>query len=93
MAERTPYRGRSSHQITKPSTMRCKKTTRPSFSLTATLGAALTFMLIILYPRFTQYLMHVFSPTFLPYVLLFFALLVAFASLLGVFVNKVAPLQ
>jgi cytochrome bd-type quinol oxidase subunit 1 len=43
-----------------------------SFSLTATLGAALTFMLIILYPRFTQYLMHVFSPTFLPYVLLFF---------------------
>lgn len=44
-----------------------------SFSLTATLGAALTFMLIILYPRFTQYLMHVFSPTFIPYVLLFFA--------------------
>ncbi|MCH7909541.1 MAG: cytochrome ubiquinol oxidase subunit I, partial [Candidatus Hydrogenedentes bacterium] len=44
-----------------------------SFSLTATLGAGLTFMLIILYPRFTQYLMHVFSPTFLPYVLLFFA--------------------
>jgi cytochrome bd-type quinol oxidase subunit 1 len=43
-----------------------------SFSMTATLGAALTFMLIILYPRFTQYLMHVFSPTFLPYVLLFF---------------------
>jgi len=43
-----------------------------SFSLTATLGAALTFMLVILYPRFTQYLMHVFSPTFLPYVLLFF---------------------
>ncbi|MBI2215058.1 MAG: cytochrome ubiquinol oxidase subunit I [Acidobacteria bacterium] len=43
-----------------------------SFSLTATLGAGLTFMLIILYPRFTQYLMHVFSPTFLPYVLLFF---------------------
>jgi cytochrome bd-type quinol oxidase subunit 1 len=44
-----------------------------SFSLTATLGAALTFMLIALYPRFTHYLMHVFSPTFLPYVLLFFA--------------------
>ncbi len=44
-----------------------------SFSLTATLGACLTFGLIILYPRFTQYLMHVFSPTFLPYALLFFA--------------------
>ncbi len=42
-----------------------------SFSLTATFGAALTFMLIILYPKFTNYLMHVFSPTFLPYVLLF----------------------
>ena len=44
-----------------------------SFSLTATFGAALTFMLIILYPKFTNYLMHVFSPTFLPYVLLFVA--------------------
>ena len=43
-----------------------------SFSLTATLGAGLTFMLIILYPHFTQYLMHVFSLTFLPYVMLFF---------------------
>jgi cytochrome bd-type quinol oxidase subunit 1 len=43
-----------------------------SFSLTATFGAALTFMLIILYPKFTNYLMSVFSPTFLPYVLLFF---------------------
>jgi cytochrome d ubiquinol oxidase subunit I len=43
-----------------------------SFSLTATFGAALAFMLIILYPRFTNYLMGVFSPTFLPYVLLFF---------------------
>src|SRR5258708_29291918 len=30
-------------------------------------------MLIILYPKFTNYLMSVFSPTFLPYVLLFFA--------------------
>ena len=39
-----------------------------SFSLTATFGAALTFMLIILYPKFTNYLMSVFSPTFLPYV-------------------------
>lgn len=44
-----------------------------SFSLTAALGAALTFALIILYPRFTDYLMHVFSLTFLPYALLFFA--------------------
>ena len=44
-----------------------------SFSLTATLGACLTFALIILYPRFTHYLMHVFSLTFLPYALLFFA--------------------
>ena len=31
-----------------------------SFSLTATFGAALTFMLIILYPKFTSYLMSVF---------------------------------
>ena len=30
-------------------------------------------MLIALYPKFTNYLMSVFSPTFLPYVLLFFA--------------------
>jgi len=43
-----------------------------SFSLTATFGAFLTFMLIILYPAFMNYLMSVFSPTFLPYVLLFF---------------------
>jgi len=43
-----------------------------SFSLTATFGAALTFMLIILYPKFTNYMMSVFSPTFLPYVTLFF---------------------
>src|SRR5688500_490241 len=43
-----------------------------SFSLTATFGAALTFMLIILYPKFTSYLMSVFSPSFLPYVLRFF---------------------
>ena len=42
-----------------------------SFSLTATFGAGLTFMLIIFYPKFTNYLMSVFSPTFLPYVLLF----------------------
>src|SRR5262245_48656899 len=44
-----------------------------SFSLTATFGAALTFMLIALYPKLQNYLMSVFSPTFLPYVLLFFA--------------------
>jgi cytochrome bd-type quinol oxidase subunit 1 len=44
-----------------------------SFSLTATFGAALLFMLIILYPKFTNYLASVFSPTFLPYVLLFLA--------------------
>ena len=37
-----------------------------SFSLTATFGASLTFMLIILYPKFTNYLMSVFSPTFPP---------------------------
>jgi cytochrome bd ubiquinol oxidase subunit I len=43
-----------------------------SFSLTATFGAALTFMLVILYPKFTSYLVSVFSLTFLPYVLLFF---------------------
>ncbi|MGH9380845.1 MAG: cytochrome ubiquinol oxidase subunit I [Thermoanaerobaculia bacterium] len=43
-----------------------------SFSLTAAFGAGLTFLLIILYPKFTGYLMQVFSPTFLPYVGLFF---------------------
>ena len=43
-----------------------------SFSLTATFGAFLTFLLIMLYPKFTNYLMSVFSATFLPYVLLFF---------------------
>ena len=43
-----------------------------SFSFTAAFGALLTFMLIALYPKFTNYLAHVFSPTFLPYVLLFF---------------------
>ena len=43
-----------------------------SFSLTATFGAMLTFGLIILYPKFITYLVSVFSPTFLPYVGLFF---------------------
>ncbi len=43
-----------------------------SFSFTATLGALLTFGLIILYPGVTQYLVKIFSWTFLPYVMLFF---------------------
>jgi len=43
-----------------------------SFSFTAALGALLTFGLIILYPRLTNYLVGIFSWTFLPYVLLFF---------------------
>ena len=45
----------------------------PAFAMTAAFGGTLTFMLIILYPKFTNYLMSVFSPTFLPYVLLLFA--------------------
>jgi len=32
-----------------------------SFSFTATLGAALTFLLMGLYPKFTNYLMNIFS--------------------------------
>ena len=43
-----------------------------SFSFTATLGALLTFMLIILYPKVTNYLAAIFSWTFFPYVALFF---------------------
>jgi len=43
-----------------------------SFSFTAAFGAFLTFMLVLLYPKFMVYLMHVFQPTFLPYVGLFF---------------------
>ncbi|HET8946496.1 MAG TPA: cytochrome ubiquinol oxidase subunit I [Candidatus Polarisedimenticolia bacterium] len=43
-----------------------------AFSLTATFGAMLTFMLLALYPKFTMYLTSVFSPTFAPYVGLFF---------------------
>jgi cytochrome bd-type quinol oxidase subunit 1 len=43
-----------------------------SFSLTATFGAFLLFMLIVLYPKFMGYLTGVFSPTFAPYVGLFF---------------------
>ena len=44
-----------------------------SFSFTATLGTALTFLLIFLYPRFMNYLGSIFGWTFLPYALLFFA--------------------
>ncbi|TDI49550.1 MAG: hypothetical protein E2P01_03115 [Acidobacteria bacterium] len=43
-----------------------------SFAMTAAFGAFLLFMLVLLYPQFMQYLMHVFSPTFAPYVALFF---------------------
>jgi cytochrome d ubiquinol oxidase subunit I len=43
-----------------------------AFSFTASLGAFLLFMLVLLYPKFMSYLMHVFEPTFLPYVALFF---------------------
>ena len=43
-----------------------------SFSFTATLGALLTFGLIVFYPTLAQYLVKIFSWTFLPYVLLFF---------------------
>ncbi len=43
-----------------------------SFSLTAAFGGFLLFMLVALYPKFMNYLGHVFSPTFLPYVCLFF---------------------
>jgi len=44
-----------------------------SFSFTATLGTALTFLLVLLYPKFMGYLMSIFGWTFLPYALLFFA--------------------
>lgn len=44
-----------------------------SFSFTATLGALLTFGLIVLYPKLANYLINIFSWTFFPYVLLFFA--------------------
>jgi cytochrome bd-type quinol oxidase subunit 1 len=43
-----------------------------SFSITAAFGAFLLFMLVALYPKFMGYLGHVFTPTFLPYVGLFF---------------------
>ena len=44
-----------------------------SFSFTAALGAMLTFLLMVLYPKFTSYLVSIFGWTFLPYALLFFA--------------------
>jgi cytochrome bd-type quinol oxidase subunit 1 len=44
-----------------------------SFSFTATLGTALTFLLVFLYPRFMNYLVSIFGWTFVPYALLFFA--------------------
>ena len=43
-----------------------------AFSLTATFGAFLTFMLMYLYPKFMAYLMSVFGLSFLPYAGLFF---------------------
>ena len=43
-----------------------------SFSFTASLGAMLTFLLVVLYPQLTDYLMSIFSWTFFPYVALFF---------------------
>jgi len=44
----------------------------PAFAMTAAFGGVLTFMLIVLYPKFTSYLLGVFSPTLLPWVLLVF---------------------
>jgi cytochrome bd ubiquinol oxidase subunit I len=44
-----------------------------AFSFTASFGGFLTFLLIMLYPAFTNYMMEIFSWTFIPYVLLFFA--------------------
>jgi cytochrome bd-type quinol oxidase subunit 1 len=44
----------------------------PAFALTAGFGGVLTFLLIVLYPRFTSYLLGVFSPTLLPYFVLLF---------------------
>jgi cytochrome bd ubiquinol oxidase subunit I len=43
-----------------------------SFSFTASLGAMLTFLLVVLYPGVTNYLISIFSWTFFPYVGLFF---------------------
>ena len=43
-----------------------------SFSFTASLGAMLTFMLLVLYPKVMSYMTAIFGWTFLPYVALFF---------------------
>ncbi|OVE82093.1 hypothetical protein BVY03_02260 [bacterium K02(2017)] len=43
-----------------------------AFSLTATFGALLTFLLLYLYPQFSTYLMNIFGPSFIWYTLLFF---------------------
>ncbi|MEX0600575.1 MAG: cytochrome ubiquinol oxidase subunit I [Rhodothermales bacterium] len=43
-----------------------------SFSFTATLGAMLTFLLFILYPRLMEYLVSIFDWTFVLYVSVFF---------------------
>jgi cytochrome d ubiquinol oxidase subunit I len=43
-----------------------------AFSFTASLGAMLTFLLVVLYPALTSYLISIFSWTFFPYVGLFF---------------------
>jgi len=45
----------------------------PAFALTAGFGGVLTFLLIVLYPKFTSYLLGIFSPTLLPYFILLFA--------------------
>ena len=44
-----------------------------AFSFTATLGALLLFLLVLLYPRFMGYFMSIFGWTTIPYALLFFA--------------------
>lgn len=44
-----------------------------SFSFTASLGAMLTFMLLVLYPKLTAYLTSIFGWSFMPYAGLFFA--------------------
>lgn len=62
--QKDPRYDRLAHEFTKLLSV--------SFSLTATFGAFLLFMLVLLYPKFMNYLMHVFSPTFAPYVGLFF---------------------
>ena len=43
-----------------------------AFSTTAIFGAVLIFLLFVLYPRFTNYLADIFTPTLIVYPLLFF---------------------